>query len=92
MTRGSTSDIYSILSTISISTGLSEEQLKSFTDYFVKLQEEAELNGRLDELIWSTGVEYKYDRDRDIVQKRIEQLQRAVKDYKGAWKKPDGGF
>lgn len=35
---------------------------------------------RLDELIWSTGVEYKYDRDRKIIQDRIAELQASLKD------------
>ena len=29
---------------------------------------------RIDELIWSTGVTYKYDKDRQIVQDRIAEL------------------
>lgn len=38
------------------------------------------LKARLDELIWSTGVEYKYDRDRKIIQDRIAELQASLKD------------
>ena len=30
---------------------------------------------RRDELIWSTGVEYKYDRDRKMIQDRIAELE-----------------
>ena len=32
------------------------------------------LEARIDELIWSTGVTYKYDKDRQIVQDRIAEL------------------
>ena len=91
MRRGSAEDIYNLLNNISISTGLSELQLHGCVNYLLKLQEEAEFNGRLDELIWSTGVEYKYDRDRKMIQERIEQLQKAVNEYKSAWKKAEGG-
>jgi hypothetical protein len=40
-----------------------------------QLRETAVLEGRLDELIWSTGAGYKYDKDRQIVQDRIVELQ-----------------
>ena len=33
-----------------------------------------ELEARLDELIWSTGVTYKYDEDKQIIQERIAEL------------------
>lgn len=32
------------------------------------------LEARIDELIWSTGVTYKYDKDRQTVQDRIAEL------------------
>lgn len=35
---------------------------------------------RIDELLWSTGVEYKYDRDRQIVQNRIARLQAELEE------------
>lgn len=38
------------------------------------------LDARLDELIWSTGVTYKYDKDRQIVQDRIAELKAQQED------------
>ena len=38
------------------------------------------LEARLDELIWSTGVTYKYDEDRQIVQDRIAELKAQQED------------
>ena len=42
---------------------------------FIKAdRKRVELEARLDELIWSIGVTYKYDKDRQIVQERIAEL------------------
>jgi len=36
------------------------------------------LEARYDELLWSTGVEYKYDKDRETIQNRLAQLQEML--------------
>lgn len=42
-------------------------------------KDKAVKEARIDELIWSTGVEYKYDRDRKMIQDRIKRLEKEGK-------------
>ena len=49
-------------------------ELEAIMQLIIADRKRVALEARLDELIWSTGVEYKYDKDRQIIQERIAKL------------------
>ena len=49
-------------------------ELEAIMQLIIADRKRVALEARLDELIWSTGVEYKYDKDRQIIQERIAEL------------------
>ena len=56
------------------------EQVDRYWQLITADRKRVALEARLDELIWSTGVTYKYDKDRQIVQDRIAELKAQQED------------